>query len=128
MSVIACRKYVLYATIGSRSDRGAARKAGRSDFWVVAAMASVKHSRKASKQGIGLFEYWQVRNTTPFQYFAQVVIGTILASLGIAIGYVQYQSPIRSVGWLLTSAAGIVVGVFMAHAGAIFWYRRLRKI
>jgi hypothetical protein len=91
-------------------------------------VASVKHSKKASKQGIGLYEYWQVRNTTPFQYFAQVVVGTIFASLGIVIGYVQYESPIRSAGWLVASVVGIVIGIFMAHAGIIFWYRRLRKI
>jgi hypothetical protein len=88
----------------------------------------MEHFKKPSKQGIGLYEYWQVKNTTPFQYFALVVVGTIFASLGIVIGYVQYQSPTRSAGWIVASAVGIVTGIFTAHTGVIFWYRRLRKI
>ena len=58
---------------------------------------------------------------------AQIVVGGIVALLGIIVGIVQYQSPTGSTGWLLTSAVAIVIGTFMAHAGVIFWYRRLRK-
>ena len=92
-------------------------------------MAPVKHSKKAPpKQGIGLYTYGQEGNTTPFQYFAHIVVGSIFALLGTVLGYVQYQSPTRSMGGLVTSAVLIVIGIFMGHAGAIFWYRRLRKL
>jgi protein-S-isoprenylcysteine O-methyltransferase Ste14 len=87
----------------------------------------MKPHKQTSKHGIGLYTYEQAKNTTPFQYFAQIVVGTIVALLGIMVGISQYQSPTRSTGWLVTSAVAIVIGTFMAHAGVIFWYRRLRK-
>ena len=90
-------------------------------------MVTVKLPKTAQKQGIGLYSYEQTKNTTPFQYFAQIVVGTVVAMLGTMLGYAQYQSPTRSTGGVVTSAVSIVIGIFMAHAGAIFWYRRLRK-
>jgi hypothetical protein len=70
----------------------------------------------------------QEKNTTPFAYFAQTLVGTVLASLGTMLGYDQYESPPRrSAEGLTTAPALVVVGVFLAHAGAIFRYRRLRK-
>ena len=39
----------------------------------------------------------------------------------------QDRSSTRSTGGLIAGAFLIVVGIFWAHAGAIFWYRRLRK-
>jgi hypothetical protein len=50
-------------------------------------MVSVKPPKTAHKQGIGLWTYEQGKNTTPFQYFAQIVVGTVVASLGIMLGY-----------------------------------------
>jgi hypothetical protein len=80
------------------------------------------------KPGIGLFTYAQEKNATPFGYFAQTVVGTVFASLGIILGYDQYESPARrSTEGPITAAAFIVIGIFIAHAGAIFWYRRLRR-
>jgi hypothetical protein len=87
----------------------------------------VKHSKKAPKQGIGLYTYAQEKNTTPFQYLAHIVVGSVFVLLGMALGYTQYQSPARSTGGLITSVAFIVIGVFIGHAGAIFWHRRLWK-
>lgn len=88
----------------------------------------VKPLKKEQKPGIGLFTDEQVKNTTPFGYFAQTVVGTVFASLGIMLGYDQYESPVRrSTEGLITAAAFIVIGIFIAHAGAIFWYRRLRR-
>jgi hypothetical protein len=90
-------------------------------------MASVKQHKTSPKRGIGLYSYEQDKDTTPFQYFAEIVVGTVLASLGIVLGYAQYQSPSRSRGELITSAALIAIGIFVAHPGAIFWFRRLRE-
>jgi len=84
--------------------------------------------RKKEKPGIGLYTPEQDTNATPFGYLAQIVVGAVFASLGIMLGYDQYESPVRrSTEGLLTAAAFIVIGIFIAHAGVIFWYRRLRR-
>jgi hypothetical protein len=90
-------------------------------------MVFVKPHKKAQKPGIGLYTYEQAKNTTPFQYFAQFVVGALVALLGIMFGYAKYESPTRSTSALITAAVLTVIGIFWAHAGAIFWYRRLRK-
>ena len=90
-------------------------------------MVLVKPTKKTQKPGIGLYTYEQAKNTTPFQYFAQFVLGTLVALLGITFGYAKYESPARSTGALIGPALLTVVGIFWAHAGAIFWWRRLRK-
>jgi predicted permease len=91
-------------------------------------MMRVKKLKTTQGRGVGLFSHRQERHTTPFQYFAQIVVGMIVISLGAMLGYDQYQSPMRrSTGGILVSAAFIVVGIFWGHAGAIFWYRRLLK-
>jgi|KBSMisStaDraftv2_1062788.scaffolds.fasta_scaffold2220595_1 hypothetical protein len=90
-------------------------------------MVFVKPHKRVQKQGIGLYTYDQSKNTTPFQYLGVLVGGTLVALLGIAFAYAQYQSRVRSTGGLIAAAFLIVVGIFWAHPGAIFWYRRLRK-
>jgi sulfite exporter TauE/SafE len=87
-------------------------------------MVFVKPHKKAQKPGIGLYTYEQEKNSTPFAYIAQIVVGAVLASLGVVLGYAQYESPTRSTGGLVTAAVLIVIGIFLAHARAIFWYRR----
>jgi hypothetical protein len=87
----------------------------------------VKRHKAEQKQGIGLYSYEQVKNTTPLQYFCQLTVGTVIALLGAVLGVAQYQSASRSLGYCLTAVLMIVIGTFMGHAGAIFWFRRLRK-
>jgi formate/nitrite transporter FocA (FNT family) len=87
----------------------------------------VKSPKTAQKQGIGLYTYEQEKYTTPFQYFVHIVVGGFIASLGIIFGIIQYQSAPQSMWSLAPFAMAILVGAFMAHAGVIFWYRRLRK-
>ena len=90
-------------------------------------MVLVKPPKKTQKPGIGLYTYEQAKNATPFQYFAQFVVGTLGALLGIMFGYAKYESPTRSTSALITAAVLTVIAIFWAHAGAIFWYRQLRK-
>jgi hypothetical protein len=88
----------------------------------------VKPRKKEQKPGIGLHTHEQEKNATPFGYLVQIVVGAVFTSLGIMLGYDQYESPVRrSPEGLITAAAFIVIGIFIAHAGAIFWYRRLRR-
>jgi hypothetical protein len=90
-------------------------------------MVFVKPHKTVQKQGVGLYTYEQAKNTTPFQYLGQLVVGTLVALLGIAFAFAEYQSPTRSTGGFIGAGFLTVVGIFWAHAGAIFWYRRLRK-
>jgi hypothetical protein len=87
----------------------------------------VKPHKTAQKHGIGLYTYEQEKYVTPFQYFAHIVVGTIVASTGAMLGYGQYQSPNPRTLGFVGSATLVVIGIFQAHAGAIFWYRRLKK-
>jgi uncharacterized membrane protein HdeD (DUF308 family) len=80
-------------------------------------MNSHRH-KPTPKPGIGLYTYEQSENATPFQYAVQIVVGVIFFTLGIvATVAARYVVGIGS----------IVIGVFLAHAGTIFWWKRLKK-
>jgi hypothetical protein len=70
------------------------------------------------KPGIGLYTHEQVKNTTPFQYAAQVVVGTIVLGTGLMFTIFGYRT---------SGITIMVIGAFIAHAGVIFWWKRLRK-
>lgn len=98
-----------------------------------------RHTRHASEErkGVGLFTAEQEKNTTPLQYLAQIVIGASFALVG---GLLVYQlvtlrgDEIREFGsadwhvwdWI-TSLAVVIAGVFVAHAGVIFYARRMKN-
>jgi biotin transporter BioY len=91
---------------------------------------------KETNDGIGLYTREQVKNTTPFQYFAQIVVGTVVFACGLVYlvtifnlrsrETIQFGSPEPHLYGFLVAAAVIVVGIFMAHAGLIFWASRVR--
>jgi len=102
--------------------------------WVPDMQKSVGEERK----GIGLYSHEQAKNTTAFQYLAQIVVGTIIASLGGLLLFhrmtVSSEEMIRKYGSAQTSIWGwvgslavVVIGMFMAHAGVIFYARRIVK-
>jgi hypothetical protein len=72
--------------------------------------------RHKHKLGIGLYSDEQVKSTTPFQYAAQIVVGSIFFGVGAALVLV---------GKMFSGLALVVIGAFMAHAGVIFWWKRL---
>ena len=91
-----------------------------------------------TQRGIGLYTYEQIKNVTPFQYFAQLLIGTFITSMGAVLLYYVVSArndEIRKYGaaeghfwgWL-GGCAIVVIGVFMGHAGAIFYLRKLAHI
>jgi len=49
-------------------------------------MVLVQPHKKAQKPGIGLYTYELEKNSTPFAYFAQIVVGAVVASLGMVFG------------------------------------------
>lgn len=87
------------------------------------------------RKGIGLYSHEQVKNTTPFQFFAQVVIGAIFAGLGAIVLCHQlavreeeirkYGSSDTNLWWWLIGFAFFLNGLVVAHAGVIFWTRRV---
>jgi hypothetical protein len=100
---------------------------------------SDRYARRAreGRKAIGLYTYEQEKNTTPFQYFAQIVIGGVFTSVGGLLVYhvlTLRKEETRAFGsaethvwdWVVSLAA-ILIGVFQAHAGVIFWGRRMIK-
>ena len=74
---------------------------------------------------------------TPFAHLATIVVGAIVSAAGAALVYqvfmIRYEE-IQRYGfaeahvWLWIRALGIVViGIFMAHAGVTFYFRKIRK-
>jgi hypothetical protein len=94
-----------------------------------------KHKRSGD-EGIGLYTAEQEKNTTLFAYFAQIVIGGVVlvsgvAYLAVVLGVrhkeaLQFGSPETHLYGFAVALAIIAVGIFFAHAGVIFWARRLR--
>ncbi len=97
-----------------------------------------KHSQtREGRSGIGLYTYEQTKNVTPFQYFAQLLVGVFISCMGTFLLY--YVISIRSDeiqkygaaeghfwGWL-GGGTIMVIGLFMAHAGAIFYIRKIAR-
>ena len=93
------------------------------------------NKKRAESKGIGLYTDEQERNTTAFDYFAEIVVGAVVASIGCLLLY--YRLTVRSNeihqhgfaeahlwAWI-TSFAVVIIGAFMAHAGVIFYTRRI---
>jgi hypothetical protein len=80
-------------------------------------MNTHRHNHK-QEDGIGLYSHEQIRNTTPFQYGAQIVVGSIPFAVGVALVVL---------GKTLSGFTLVIIGGFMAHAGVIFWWKRLAK-
>ncbi len=89
------------------------------------------------REGVGLYTYEQVRGTTSFQYFAQIVVGTVFCGIGALLLYHQFELRSEEAkmfgtaeahlwGWVASSAV-VVIGIFMAHAGLIVYGRRIHR-
>lgn len=44
-----------------------------------------RERRKLLRPGVGLYTYSQERNTTPFQFAAQIVVGAIIFLVGLVL-------------------------------------------
>jgi biotin transporter BioY len=97
----------------------------------------MKFRKMEQSKGIGLYNREEEKNTTPFQYFAQIVGGVVVFLCGalyliIIFGLrhketVQFGSAEPHLYGFAIASATIVVGIFIAHAGVIFWGRRFRQ-
>jgi hypothetical protein len=94
----------------------------------------MKSKHHTGSKDIGLYTQEQEKNTTPFQYFGQIVGGGVVLVCGalylvIIFGLrhketAQFGSPEPHLYGFAVASAIIVAGIFMAHAGFIFWGRR----
>ena len=100
-------------------------------------MLSKYSQTREGRNGIGLYTYEQIKNVTAFQYFAQLLVGLFVSCMGAFLLY--YVMSIRSDeirkygapeghfwGWL-GGVSIIVSGLFTAHAGAIFYLRKITR-
>jgi len=97
---------------------------------------SFKGKDEDENQGVGLYTREQEKNITPFDYFAQIVVGAVVFFCGVLLlvvifdhrsrEAVQFGSPEPHLYGFVVAGAIIVVGIFMAHAGVILWGRRVR--
>lgn len=88
-------------------------------------------------RALGLFAYKRSDTTTPLQDAGAIVIGVVCAVLGIALIMAQMQAragEIKSWGISETHWGGFLLGAgflltafWFAHAGVIYWFRRLFK-
>ena len=90
---------------------------------------------KEKHRGIGVYSYEQTRYSTPFGLFVVVVIGFAFGLRGaVGLGMVLAAREMESLKFgradphvwgFVYSISTIICGVFLAHAGVIFWMRRL---
>jgi hypothetical protein len=87
------------------------------------------------RRSIGLFTWEQLRNETPFTFIVEIVCGGLLAAMGLTLALVgvgqilserkQFDSADLHLGVWLMSAGWLLTGIFIAHTGVIYWWRRL---
>jgi len=96
-----------------------------------------RERRRLLRGGIGLYTYAQERNTTPFQFAAQIVVGAIVFIVGLILFSSIWEIRVREIsdygsstshaGGFAASAAMLLIGIFMAHAGVIFYWKRFKS-
>ncbi len=100
------------------------------------AVLKERDRRRVLRGGIGLYSYQQSHNTTPFQFAAQIVVGTIVVLAGIALLYGIHERRVQEVstfgsaeshwGGVAFGCCMLLVGVFFVHAGVNFYWRKFR--
>jgi hypothetical protein len=100
------------------------------------AVLKERERRRLLHGGLGLYTYPQIRNTTPFQLVAQIVVGLFVALMGALLFWGVWRTRIEEIsnygsanshlGGFTLAAAVILIGVFWAHPGIIFYLRKLR--
>jgi hypothetical protein len=88
-----------------------------------------------SRRGTGLYSARQVQHENSITFTASAIGGTVIAATGVALVLRavtivrterhQWGSAELHIGDWLLPLCMIVTGVFVAHAGAIYWWRRL---
>ncbi len=100
------------------------------------AVSKERERRRLLRGGLGFYTYQQERNTTPFQFAAQIIVGAVVVFVGLILVSSIWQVRAREIasygvaeshiGSFAFALALILVGVFMAHAGVIFYWKKFR--
>jgi hypothetical protein len=77
------------------------------------------------QRGYGLFAAFKRDSTTALQYFVCVVIGLSMLLLGVEMIWLRIHRGPDPLWGVFDAVVIIVAGIFVAHAGAIFWFKRL---
>lgn len=87
------------------------------------------------RKGLGLYSYEQRKYSTPFGLFVVIIIGTAIFLTGVGklsavlrvrqLELERFGSPEPHLWGFVVAVATIIMGVFLAHPGIIFWARRL---
>ena len=91
--------------------------------------------RRLVRGGLGLYNHEQCQNTTAFQFYGQIVVGAIVSALGLFLVWGVWKTRLQEIseygradshyGSFLFSFAVLVIGMFMAHPGVIYCWRKL---
>jgi len=91
--------------------------------------------KERDHRGLRLDSHEQCRNTTAFQFYGQIVVGTIVAAFGILLICGVCKTRLQEIseygradpyyGSFAFSFAVVVIGVFMAHPGVLACWRKL---
>lgn len=100
------------------------------------AVLEERQRRRLLRGGLGLYTYRQIRSETPFTLIAGIVVGLFVVCIGAGILWSVWQARIEEIsdygsagshfGGFLIGAAAVVIGLFYAHAGIIFYCRKLK--
>ena len=77
------------------------------------------------KRGRGLFGAFRRDSTTPLQYMAAIVIGISMVLLGAEMIWLHIHRGPDPLWSVLDAVVIIVAGIFVAHAGVIYWFGRM---
>ena len=86
-------------------------------------------------RGVGLYSWRQVRYDNAITFTAGIIVGCWVALIGVGVAW--YAFDLRRIEaeqfgqadphfWIWLGAFGLLLlGIFWAHAGVIYWCRRL---
>ena len=98
----------------------------------------VDHMRprhRHGRRGLGLYSANQIRSETPFTLFGVIIVGTVFCFGGIVLFWSTVVARSKEfaasgtadshVGGFLFALGMFICGIFFAHAGVIYFGRRL---
>lgn len=81
------------------------------------------------KRGLGLFSWQNDNQDNALTYTAGIIVGVIFLLIGSALVasevYQVGNKHLTDWGVIISGITCLLVGVFLAHAGVIYWWRRI---
>jgi len=94
--------------------------------------------RHGRSENLGVYKAEQIKSETPYSFAATIALGIFVLMLTAIYAFAIYKEILDERmhfgsadphwgAWLLV-AGGVYYGVFVAHPGVIFWYRRISEV